>query len=146
MRLWQRLPDRIGKKALGSKWRVDQLAWALSLRPGDVVNTCDLFNHVVQSLTVHWRRHGRRGRVVLDVEVQTDRICCSALHCGLTPALTERELRRQLKEYLPALPEEDDHRATRRQRQLISLMEQGTSMLDDRGLLRPEFEDLAFGR
>jgi hypothetical protein len=138
------MPVRLARKKVRS-W--EHTVWLLGLTPGDVVNTCDLFNHVVVKVTVEWGRPAgmKRGWVPWDVDIRyTDHVlgkdvgACSGFHCGVTPALSQEEWWWLAKPYDDAFEDapQGGHLHLRR---LLNLVERGEEIFDGQRLLKPEF-------
>jgi hypothetical protein len=161
-RVWLgRLPQRLAKKYAGHDDRDRRrIQWMLTLGPGDVINNCTLFNHVISAPPEVWwrpplcftqpmmkdqqrtRRRGkngyrmlRRGLVVGGIEFETAGSGgCSGFHCGILPALDHALLLAQLKEY--ERPSDDAYYDPWRH-ELVLRMDAGETVLDSNRLLIP---------
>lgn len=151
MKLYHRFP-RLRYLRYANKRRQEKIRWALTLKPGDLINDCSGFNVVIHEVEPdYWRSPRRRGWAITNVYFTLDpHGSCSLLHCGVEPARPRDELEAeflanyghptyvdQLRQwYGDHWPDFNEHTA-KLSRQLETLRA-GGHILDERGiLLRP---------
>ena len=86
---WVGVKRRRAKKVLNARGRelLARFHAASQWRVGDLVRTCDGLNSRVRAVTPDYREY-RRGRVLVDLDIVTDRNRCSFYHCGVGAPLT----------------------------------------------------------
>jgi len=66
--------------------REANLKWALTLKPGDIINDCSAFNVRIIGIETEIRRTGR-GWYIMNIDFRTSPFggYCSLNHCGVEP-------------------------------------------------------------
>lgn len=143
----------LGRLYIGTKreaWRamsagyLKELERKLSIRPGDLVNDCDGFNHVVR---------GRRddGRLTVGmksvsvVEVSQFEFEDGRWSCGCPtspdPPETREAIEASTLRYLSTVGEDEWQYHGKRGRDRLEALRRGEHVCDERGILLPEFSD-----
>jgi hypothetical protein len=80
--------------------RETNLKWALSLKPGDIINDCTAFNVRIISIDPDIRRTGH-GWYIMNVDFQVSPFggFCSLNHCGIEPELPRDKIEHDWLEY-----------------------------------------------
>lgn len=83
------------------RWLEKKLRWALTLKPGDLINDCSGFNHPLVEIEPLIRVNGRGGWYIFDVDFTTEGGGgCSLRHCGVEPAKTREACEKRHLEFL----------------------------------------------
>lgn len=92
--------SRLAFVRLVSKRLQKRILWALSLKPGDLVNGCSGFNHRVAEVKPEIWQTGK-GWYISNVDfVMQDGACCSLLHCGVSTPLSRDEIENEHLKFL----------------------------------------------
>lgn len=79
MKLYKNTTKRIAKKTLGRYW--EKLQYGLTLKPGDLINTCTCKDEVIVKIHPEYRQFGK-GKYIIDFAIITDSmLSCSLIHC-----------------------------------------------------------------
>jgi hypothetical protein len=86
---WVGVKRRLAKKVINARGRELLVRYReLSrLRIGDLVRTCDGLNSRVTRVEPDYQEF-RHGRVLIDLDIITDRNSCSLYHCGVDRPIT----------------------------------------------------------
>lgn len=123
-----------------------RLQWALSLKPGDYISTCEGCNRYVTSIKVTWCNDGRwrygksnKHSFIEDVEFTDSkgRVHYLSGHGCVMPQESEQEL---MQGYHEGLQYWEGHELTERQQMFKEALESGKTILDCQGELLPEFD------
>ncbi|MGW8177461.1 MAG: hypothetical protein ACWGQW_01485 [bacterium] len=89
---WTRTKRRIAKKIINSYGRniFDRWQQFSTLRVGDLVRTCDGLNSKVVSVEPVYVQVGK-GKVLIDLDITTDKTSCSVFHCGVSLPISYEE-------------------------------------------------------
>ena len=157
MKLYHRFSRFKYRRINPSKKQDERLKWALSLKPGDLINDCSGFNRIVKKIEPDYIR-SKKGWAVVNVDFTTEPHDggCSLIHCGVTKAVPREELESdyisshtqwrdkwvdQLKMWYGKDKEAWEKRISLIDRRIV-IVQSGGHFLDERGILLPEFDDL----
>ena len=89
---WRGVKRRVAKKLINSRGRdlLRRYRELSSLKVGDLVRTCDGLNSHVTKVEPDYQVL-RRGVVLLDLDIQTDRTSCSLYNCGVERPCSYKE-------------------------------------------------------
>jgi hypothetical protein len=137
-----------------------RIRWALTLKPGDLINDCSGFNRIVREIypEKQFNKHG--GWAIYDVNFITEPHGggCSLVSCGVTKPISREELERvwfinhdptrefwphrlkQMATWYGSLEHEDAKVEIAKIRTKLSVLSSGGHFLDPRGILLPEYD------
>jgi hypothetical protein len=100
MRIYKRFSRFQFRRAV-SRSREKRIQWALSLKPGDLINICSGFNVVVKDIEPFALFNGR-GYAICDVDITYEPFGggCSLIHCGVWKPLLRDEIEKRYMDYL----------------------------------------------
>lgn len=134
MKLYKRY-SKIAYNRRLSKRQQENLKWALSLKPGDIINDCSGFNSIIKEVIPDVRQT-KRGWFIYNVDFIVEPFggSCSLVHCGIEPALTPEQIENRIREFYDwcephggwGIKTEKDPTWTR--------LQQGLPICDERGL------------
>lgn len=143
----------LGKLYKGSKQAVfksldaltmDRTIRFLQFKPGDLVNDCDAFNHVVKSVRADVWRHKYKIWVNLpdQFEFEDGRWSCGCPG-GPAPAWSREQVEAYFKLYTPEIVEERKKGGwwSDRSQRMYDRIQAGGHVCDERGICLPEFSD-----
>ncbi len=91
VKLWSGTTKRQAKKGLGRHWK--KLNFGRTLKPGDVVSTCNGWNERIETIEPIYRSGGRyKGRRVVDFHITTKSMSHSMTHCCDDHLLSRAEI------------------------------------------------------
>ena len=98
MRLYRNLPKRIAIKKIGGKDHYNYLQWAVDLKPGTLINTCNAYNEPVRRVYPYWTKRGcSKGSYIYDADIEVESglicslFCCGVCRCGQSPPFVRRQ-------------------------------------------------------
>lgn len=116
-----------------------RILWALSVKPGDLINDCSGFNVIVRSVEPDiWETP--RGWLIHDVDLFVEPYggTCSLRHCGVVPAKTVREIEKWFNNFYSKWndgPYSDGGWHFKTEKDPVWMrLSQGLPICDDRGL------------
>lgn len=88
------------------KYRRKRLLWALSLKPGDLINDCSGFNVKVRDIHPVKIRYNNSW-LIHDIIIRTEPYggSCSVRSCGVEPPLSVEEIKKEMIEFYNECPE-----------------------------------------
>lgn len=92
--------SRLLVRNMVNRRREANLKWALTLKPGDIINGCTAFNVRIIGIDPDIRRTGR-GWYIMDIDFQVSPFggYCSLNHCGVQPELPRDQVERDWLEH-----------------------------------------------
>jgi hypothetical protein len=102
MKLYHRVSRFEFLRSITKKDR-DNILWALSLKPGDLINDCTGFNVVIRKIEpdIMYVNNGRGGWYICDIDFTTEPLggSCSLMHCGIQSPRTPKEITNYIKRW-----------------------------------------------
>lgn len=127
MKLYHRVSRHYYLKCCNKRFQRG-LRWALSLKPGNLINDCSGFNVVIKTIEPVIYSHNK-GWYVYDVRFTTEPIggSCSLRHCGVDVPLSAEQITKETIEFYNKCPQYCS-------KELIYAIEHGLSLCDSRGV------------
>jgi hypothetical protein len=90
---WSGIKRRIAKKIIDQRGRemFKRFQVFSTYKIGDLVRTCDGLNSRVIGVEPVYVSAGRRGKVLVDLDITTDKNSCSMYHCGVGTPISYEE-------------------------------------------------------
>lgn len=138
------------------KYRMKRIKWAMSLKPGDLINDCSGFNVIIREIDPDVRTF-HNGWFIQNVDFTVEPYGggCSLMHCGVEPPkpreLLEKEYLVDMEDYLNSsgpgsasywyggLDNPKYKKEIENLRNRLDTLKNGGHILDERGILLPEF-------
>lgn len=98
MKLYKRV-NRLAYLKLVPKRIQKRIRWALSLKPGDLINDCSAFNVIIRTIEPDIWVSWRNGWFIYDINFTTEPFggTCSLRKCGVTKPLTPAQIEERLR-------------------------------------------------
>jgi len=130
------------------------LKWALTLKPGDIINDCTGFNVKIREIELDIRQHGR-GWYLMNVDFQVTPYhgFCSLMHCGVEPEVPREKVESDwlswAEKYLDSEQMHHWHGKNKKSfdeefqkiRRRIDVLKNGGHITNERGMILKEFVD-----
>lgn len=104
IKLYEGMSTRLGEKHLGRGKCREKMEYGARLKPGDLISSCKGYNEVIHTVKPEYWQGLRRGKVVVDFDIETiSGSSCSLWHCCTVPLETKEQVvaywMRDSKEY-----------------------------------------------
>lgn len=134
MKLYKRF-NRLAYLRMVPKPFQKRILWALSLKPGDLVNDCSMFNVAVRKVEPDiWL--SKRGWFIHDVEFCVEPFggFCSLLQCGVEPALSAEQVEQKLRHFYSEYEAHGGWETKTEKDPVWMRLSKGLPICDDRGV------------
>lgn len=126
------------------------LRWALTLKPGDIINDCSGFNRVIREVYPAHLFNRRDGWAIYDVDFTTEPHGggCSLFHCGVQPQQSRDELEKYYLSWIEKQKEDLLKKGWINKEGMvlidkrIQIIKSGGHILDENGILLPEYDSV----
>jgi len=149
MKLYHHTTKRIAKKVHGGyDWKA--LNAAKDLKVGDMIHTCKGWNDIIRKITPEWfdarDLRIKRGRVVIDIAIETDSTNCSVILCCTLPVPTKDQIMEYWKRFSKdphygiGSPWYKDECFGKQSNVVMDAVAAGKCPFDEKGMLLEEFK------
>jgi hypothetical protein len=145
MKLYKRMSRFLFHRELSS-YKVKRIKWALSLKPGDLINDCSGFNVIVKNVIPErsgffrsskgWVHNGRNGWFIYSVNFELDPFgSCDLFSCGVEPPLTAKEITEKMRAWYESWGEPHGGWQYKTEEDLVwQRLKRGECICDERGM------------
>lgn len=100
MKLYKHI-NRLAYLKLVPKRIQKRIRWALSLKPGDLINDCSMFNVIIRTVEPDIWLSPNNGWFIYDVSFTTEPFggSCSLRHCGIEKPITPEQIEKRLRHF-----------------------------------------------